>query len=489
MLRALPLSLGGRIDAQGSAPLYMQIIGAIVRDIETGRLTPGTYLPSSRELAADLRINRKTVVLAYDELIAQGWLTSAGTRGTLVSQNFPVLPKTMRNGSAHRVGDVEPHYRMIAPPLRPLALPSGDGIKLDEGTPDGRLFPMEALMQAYRAAIPQTCAAGDVVYRDPLGAPALREALAEMLRRQRGLSPTPAEICVTRGSQHAILLTAQALLKPGDVVLVETLTYEPAVAAFRAVGAAIVPVKLDAQGIDVQDVERLCRKHRVRALFLTPHHQFPTTVSLQPDRRLRLLDLARQFAFAIIEDDYDHDFHFASQPLLPMSAYAPEHVIYIGSLSKSLLPALRIGYIVAPPAVMAALAHAISLSDGMGNNFTEVAAADLVANGTLRRHTRKVRQVYATRRESFAAKLKDLIGDDVAFDMPDGGLAFWLKFPRHDMDRLESKMFTSGLRFAASRSFMTIADAPRGIRIGFASKTEAEAEVAITTLRRALVTL
>ena len=131
----------------------------------------------------------------------------------------------------------------------------------------------------------------------------------------------------------------------------------------------------------VEDVEQLCRLHRVRAIFLTPHHQFPTTVALQPDRRLRLLDLARQFAFAVIEDDYDHEFHFESQPLLPMASYAPERVIYVGSLSKLLLPALRIGYVVAPAKVVDALAQEVMLMDSMGNVVTEDATAELINTG------------------------------------------------------------------------------------------------------------
>ncbi len=161
------------------------------------------------------------------------------------------------------------------------------------------------------------------------------------------------------------------LIRPRDVVLVESLTYLEAVRVVEECGAKIVAVSLDKQGVNVDEVERMCRAHKVRAIFLTPHHQFPTTVALQPDRRLHLLNLARQFGFAVIEDDYDHEFHFESQPLLPMASYAPERVIYVGSLSKLLLPALRIGYIVAPPKVVNALAQQVMLLDSMGNTLTE----------------------------------------------------------------------------------------------------------------------
>lgn len=486
MLRPLPLALGQAIDTSSNTPAYMQIIAAIIRDIESGRLAPGTYLPSSRELAANIGVNRKTIVLAYDELIAQGWLTSAGTRGTLVS---PVYPDPMRKPSRlptlpAATGRID--YRVLPPPERPLALAAGSGLKLDEGAPDGRLFPAKVLASAYRDAVGTKAGADTFAYRDPLGLPELRDSVAEMLRSQRALNVTAENVCITRGSQNGIFLTAQALIRPGDHVIVEALTYEPAVAAFAMLGAKVHAVALDEQGIDVGAVEAVCRRHRIRALFLTPHHQFPTTVTLRPMRRLRLLDLARQFGFAILEDDYDHEFHFASQPLLPMAAYAPEHVIYIGSLSKLLLPALRVGYVVGPPQLLRSLAHGISLTDGMGNIVTEKATAALISNGELRRHARRVRQVYAERRLRFAQRLREALGHKVQFDLPNGGLAFWLRFPGRSMDEIEDNARTLNLRFAASRSFMASDDADRGLRIGFASLDDEEATKAVAALTAAV---
>lgn len=484
MLRPWKMVLREQIDPSRAVPVYMQIIHALIREIESGRLSAGTYLPSSREMASALGVNRKTVVLAYEDLIAQGWLVSAGTRGTMVSRSIDVPPPEAQAVAAGADGEAE--YKFALPPERPLALPGGSGVKLDEGAPDGRLFPAELLTRAYRGAITAASLGNGFQYRDPRGSPALRESIAEMLRSERGLAVSADNVCITRGSQNAIFLAAQVLIRPGDAVIVEELTYEPAVAAFNACGARIVPVRLDEGGINVAEVERACRTERVRALFLTPHHQFPTTVSLRPERRLRILDLARQFGFAVIEDDYDHEFHFESQPLLPMAAYAPGRVIYVGSLSKLLLPALRIGYITAPREVIAAVAHVISLVDGMGNTVTEDAATELIRTGELRRHARKVRQVYARRRAAFAGALEDLFSDIAEFAQPEGGLAFWLRFPdAAQIDRIERNAPARGLRFAQSRSFMTREDAPRGLRLGFASLGEREAHDALRALRAA----
>ncbi len=485
MLRPWTLGLREQINPSQRVPIYVQIIQALIRDIESGRLVSGTYLPSSRDLATALGVNRKTVVLAYEDLIAQSWLVSAGTRGTMVSTS---LPEPKHRVSQSVPSDLAVEYRFLPPPARPLAMPGGCGLKLDEGAPDGRLFPPELLARAYRSAINAASRANRLQYRDPRGSAALRESIAQMLRTQRGLAVTAEEVCITRGSQNGIFLAAQVLIEPGDAVIVEALTYEPGVAAFRAAGARIVAVGLDGGGIDINDVEAACRRYRVRAVFLTPHHQFPTTVSLRPERRLRLLGLARQFGFAVVEDDYDHEFHFESQPLLPMAGYAPDRVIYVGSLSKLLLPALRIGYIVAPLPVIDAVAHRVSLSDGMGNTVTEDAAADLIETGELRRHARKVRQVYLRRRAALAEELRQTMDDIVRFDLPDGGLAFWLQF-EGDLDALETRAAEAGLRFASSRSFMTRDDAPRGLRVGFASLTESEMRQAIAVLRRAATQL
>ena len=488
MTRSWRVVLGDRIDPSRATPLYLQIVHALIHEIERGRLGSGAFLPSSRELAALLSVNRKTVVLAYEDLIAQGWLTSRGTRGTVVSGSLPSTTTRAAGGAAPpaRPSPAVPDYAFRLPPERALATPTGPWLKLDEGSPDGRLFPTEILSRAYRSATRRAARDNRLLYRDPRGSQALRTSIAAMLKAERGLAVTADEICITRGSQNGIFLAARALIVPGDAVLMEALTYEPAVAAFADRGARVVPVGLDDQGVDVVDVERQCRKHRVKAIFLTPHHQFPTTVALRPERRLRLLDLSRQFGFAIIEDDYDHEFHFESQPLLPMASYAPSRVIYVGSLSKLLLPALRIGYIAAPAAFIAAIAHGVSLTDGMGNTLTEDAAAELIDDGELRRHARKATQAYAARRLAFARALEAELGDLARYRVPDGGLAFWLEFPRAaDLDGIEARAPALGLRFASSRSFATSPAAPRGLRLGFASLTEEEAAGALRLLARA----
>ncbi|MFT8464252.1 PLP-dependent aminotransferase family protein [Acetobacter persici] len=489
MLRPRRVPLDITLDPQSGQPLYLQIANAVMQEIERGRLSAGDYLPSTRALADALAVNRKTIVLAFEELVAQGWIETSGTSGTQVSATLPVRPASSRpdkKGDTEKTASPQAGFRYIVAPARALAVLEDHGVKLDEGSPDGRLFPADVLARAYRSALSKVSRYNRLSYADPRGSASLRQTIATMLKTERGLPVNAENICITRGSQHGIFLAAMTLIRPGDIVVVEELTYEPAVMAFQALGADIRTIGLDGDGADVTALEALCATQRIAFVFLTPHHQFPTTVSLHPDRRLKVIELARRYGFAILEDDYDHEFHFESQPLLPMASYAPESVIYVGSLSKLAIPALRLGYVVAPAAVIEALAHHVSIVDGMGNIVTEEAVGALIEEGELRRHARKAARLYAERRDAFALALTEEFGSSITFIPPKGGLAFWLRFADTTiLDRIERNAAALALRFAGSDSYKARPEAPRGLRIGFASMNAEKTRHALRLLKQA----
>jgi GntR family transcriptional regulator / MocR family aminotransferase len=488
VLRPWKISLAERVNRERSLPVYQQIVQALIHDIQRGRLLPGSFLPSSRELAVTLGVNRKTIVLAYDDLVAQGWLASDGTRGTMVSDSLPELAPQLLPIPQSDIGyeGAAPEFK-IYPAADPLpAFVENSALTFDDGAPDARLLSPDVLSRAYRTALRQAARGNWLGYGDPRGSPILREIIANMLTAHRGLVANADNICITRGSQMAIFLAARILVRPGETVVVEALSYSPAWEAFRAAGATVIGAKLDENGLDIDDLENLCRQHKVRALYLTPHHQFPTTVSLTPQRRLRLLDLAGQFGLAIIEDDYDHEFHFEQQPLLPIASYAPRRTIYVGSMSKLLLPGLRIGYVAAAPDVIRLLANETVIIDRQGNVPTELAVAELIQSGELHRHSRKALQVYLRRRNAFAQLLRDNFGDAIDFKVPDGGLAFWVKFRDPAvLDVIERDSPSCGVRFLPSRTFAITPHKQRGLRLGYASHNVEEAAEAVRRLRRA----
>jgi GntR family transcriptional regulator / MocR family aminotransferase len=419
------------ISRTTDASVHQQIIHALIEEIRTGRLPPGFVLPGSRKFADQLKVNRKTVVQAYEELIAQGWLTADATRATFVSADFPVMDQAPA-GARGRAGRVvaQPDFPLLhrRPNLEFLA-PMKGMLCFDDGAPDTRLAPVEVLARAYRRALLEAVKANRLGYGDPKGSLRLRQAVATMLKTDRGLSCTPDNICLVRGSQMGIYLAARLLVQPGDVVVMEALSYPPAREAFLAAGAEIATVGIDGQGLQLDELERLCRKRRVRAVYITPHHQFPTTVVLRPERRLYLMLLAEQFGFALIEDDYDHEFQFDHRPMLPLASADQGHkVIYIGSMSKLLTPSLRVGYMHGSTSVIERAAAEIMVIDRQGDPATEAAVAELMETGAIKRHTRHVLKHYAERRTVLADSLKDAFGDDVDFTLSAGGLAIWVDF-------------------------------------------------------------
>jgi GntR family transcriptional regulator/MocR family aminotransferase len=484
MLRPWDLQI---VLERGPVPAWSQIADALIEAIRRGRLAPGTALPGTRVLAERLRVNRKTVGQAYEELIAQGWLTAEPTRGTFVSAMLPIIePETI---AAQAPRGPAFSLRGDAPDLA-VSLTGSDILRFDDGTPDTRLLPAELVARAYRRALLARARRNQLGYGDPRGTLALREAVAAMLRADRGLNCGPENICITRGSQMGIYLAARLLAGPGDRVGIEALSYPPARAAFVAAGAQIVQVGLDGRGMRIEELEALCREQPLRAIYITPHHQFPTTVVLPQQRRLQLLALADQFGFAIIEDDYDHEFHFGHRPLLPLaSTHGFDRLIYIGSLSKLFSPSLRIGYLVAAEDVVSRAAAEIMLIDRQGDPVTEAAAAELMVSGALKSHTRKVLRIYAQRREMLASLLTGYLNENVEFTLPLGGLAVWVNFAAGiDVAALAAETLRHGLEFTPGQRFATNGTITNGARLGFAGLDDQELKHAVERLAAAIRT-
>ena len=243
-----------------------------------------------------------------------------------------------------------------------------------------------------------------------------------MLSVTRGLALDPASIMVTRGSQMALALLARALIRPGDAVAVENPGYRPAWEAFKLAGAEVLPVHVDEGGLDVRALRQLIARRRIRAVYVTPHHQFPTTVTLSGPRRLELLDLAAHERFAVIEDDYDHEFHYSGKPVLPMASLDQAGVVaYVGTLSKVLAPGLRLGFVAAPPDLVEQLIAYRSFVDLQGDHVLECAIAQMLEDGLIQRHVRKMRRVYRARLGALAAALRQQLGHFLTFREPSGG--------------------------------------------------------------------
>lgn len=286
----------------------------------------------------------------------------------------------------------------------------------------------------------------------------------------------------------ALDLTARALVIPGDGVAVEAVGYRAAWSAFQRAGARLHPIPVDSEGMQVDDLQEVARAGRLRAVHLTPQHQYPTTTVLSPRRRLALLELARAHRLAIVEDDYDHEFHYEGRPVLPLaSADASGLVVYVGSLAKILAPGLRIGFVVGPRALIDRLAQERALIDRHGPTVVEAAVADLLEEGEVARHARRVRRIIRRRRDVLAAALARHLPDALSFQIPGGGMALWARAARgidvlawHRRARQAGVLFQSGADFSFDGRTLPY------LRLGFAGCDDRQLETAARRLARSL---
>lgn len=483
------------LDPRSETPLYLQIARTLTDDVLRGRLRPGDRLPGSRTLAQALGVHRSTVVAAYAELEAQGWTEGRPGSATRIALTSPdVVPERaadaalVRPGAAAQLGfDLGAPAADLFLPARGVKPPAG-ALRLWGGVPDVRLVSSERLGRALRRAARRAGGALLDYAEDPGGDPALRAALAAMLSATRGLAVGAEDVFVTQGSQMALDLSARALVRRGDRVAVEALGYRAAWGAFQRAGARLVPIAVDEEGIDVEALKVQARRGRLKAVHVTPQHHYPTTVVLSPRRRLALLELARAHRFAILEDDYDHEFHYEGRPVLPLaSADAHGLVVYIGSLAKILAPGLRIGFVVAARPFLARLADERTLADRHGTRVVEAAVAELMEDGEVQRHARRARRIYQERRDILIAALGRHLEGALFFRIPAGGMALWARAaPGIDVSRWSERARAAGVYFQTGGDFTFDRSAPPYLRLGFALCNERELETAARRLARCL---
>ena len=474
----------------GDGPMFQRIAQAVVDDIRRGRLVAAQRLPGSRALAAELGVHRNTVLAALAELAAQGWIETLPARGTFVAESLPDTPLT-RAPSMKRPGRSAAMGFALPPALRLSPLQSGEvsrgELQFSAGVPDPRLFPIDELARAWRRVVRRD---GHrlLTYTSPEGHPPLREALAAMLRAIRGLACTAEDVLVVRGSQMAIDLCARGLLQPGDRVAVESLGYRPAWDAMRLAGAELVPVPVDGSGIDVSAIARLAARKPLRAVYLTSHHQYPTTVTLAPARRLALAALAREHRLIVLEDDYDHEFHYEGRPVPPLAAADDGgHVVYLGTLSKILAPGLRLGFLIAPPPVIARLGALRAAMDRQGDRPMEAAVAELIEDGELERHVRRMRTAYMARRDALATYLRTRLAGAVTFEVPRGGISLWMQIaPDIDIARWLAACAARGIHISPGSRYTFAGDDPGAFRLVFSALTPAELDRATAVMTATL---
>lgn len=420
-MQAPPDLLDAPMQASRQAgPLQRQLLQRLKQSILDGRLTAGARLPASRELAAELGISRNTVLIAYEHLAAEGYVV-ADRQGTRVA---PLSGRAATGAAA------EPAATRLARRVAELVPPYAAGeaeMPLRPGTPALARFPLAAwrrsLERAWRTAPP-----GALGYGDPAGEPALRAAIAQHVGVSRGVRCDAAQVVITEGAQDALNLCVKLLADPGDTAWVEDPGYRGARSALRAADLRVVPVPVDPDGLAAD--EALWRRAPPRVVYVSPSHQYPTGAVLSAARRLDLIARAAACGAWILEDDYDSEFRHQGEPIAAMQGLAPHApVLYVGTFSKTMFPALRLGFAVLPPQVARQARGALGELLRGGHRLEQLALADFIDTGQFVRHLGRMRRLYRQRQQALRDALAAHL--DVPHDVLGGrgGMHLTLRLP------------------------------------------------------------
>jgi GntR family transcriptional regulator/MocR family aminotransferase len=480
----LPYATLIEINRNAVTPVFLQIANAIILYIKKGIIPAQTRLPGTRQLAEILGVHRKTVIAAFEELYVQGWIEQIPSRGTFVSKQIPEIKPRLLEPSEKKYPEHTGFFIKDNPVITNPVIQHRKMPGFDDGFPDIRLAPLDILGRKYRNILSRGFQQHLLGYTETYGNQFLREKLAGYIHQTRGLAVSASHICITRGSVMGIDLVARTLLSSGDKVLVGDPNYFTANMIFQNTGAKLIKIAVDKNGISADAIEDICKTQPIRLLYITPHHHYPTTVTLSAERRVRILQLAEKYGFAILEDDYDFDFHYRSSPILPLaSADSQGMVIYVGSLAKAIAPAMRIGYVVAPTNLIEKLGYLRRLTDRQGDNVLEQAIAEMFEEGEIQRHLKKAQREYHYRRDFFCKTLSETCGSFIKFDVPEGGLAIWGEFDNKiNLQVLSEKAYTKGLWISNGKYYNTTSLPLNATRLGFASMTPEESENTVKML-------
>ncbi|MGJ0127895.1 PLP-dependent aminotransferase family protein [Pantoea sp. RHCKP32] len=454
--------------------LYQRIKEAILQ----GQLAAGSRLPATRQLALDLGVSRNTVLNVWAQLQAEGYLTSdrQGSRVTPLALPVRQAEETMPDSwpLANRIDAFQhsPWFDTGALPLRP-------------GIPALNHFPMAAWRGAMSQVMSQT-SPQRLGYGDPLGEPELRAVLAQQLRITRGVRCDAAQIVITEGTQQALMLCVALLTNPGDYGWLEEPGYRGARAAFRTGELNVVPIPTDHQGMAPRSADWAVTPPRL--IYTTPTHQYPTGAVMSAARRLALIAAARQQQAWIIEDDYDGDFHYHGEPITAMqgmSVNAP--VIYLGSFSKTLFPALRIGFMVLPASLVSRLRPALDQLLRGGNRLEQLALTRFILNGDYRRHLGKMRRLYRQRQTWLRSELQRAAGRAVPLLGGESGMHLVLPLDSQRDDRaIARRLHQAGFAPAALSAFCLTEPAQSGLVMGYGNSSDTQITAATRLLSRLL---
>jgi DNA-binding transcriptional MocR family regulator len=419
------------IDFNGSEPVYRQIAVEIRRSILDGRMAVGSRLPATRDLAQTLGVNRNTVVAAFDTLANEGWVTSQTGRGTFVAERRPTPTASpsvadgemlrsgfSRTAESASVGGLQSIYR--------LAIQQG-GISFVGSYPAADLLPVSSFAESLSTVLAENGAAV-LGYGPTAGSPQLRETIAKKMRDDGSVVESDS-ILITSGAQQAIELVFRTFVERGDSVVIEQPTYTGAISVLNALGARIVGVGVDDEGLRPDLLEVALERHRPKILYVQPTFHNPTAAVMSAERRAQVVALCRRFNCLIVEDDWAGELRFEGDAEPTLHALDPTNVIYLSTFSKKLMPGIRIGWVAAPDTVLEKLVELKRLQDCGSSPLIQAALDHFLRAGGLTKHLEKAIPAYRARRDSICDALATHMPKEAVFRRPIGGMFVWVTLP------------------------------------------------------------
>lgn len=467
------------LDRSATIPLYRQLYSCLRQAILSRQLLPGMRLPASRTLAEELDVSRNTVLAAFEQLRDEGYVEARVGAGTFVTHDLPDNLLRVRGRTQQPSGAPSPP---TAPAKKQLSergqLLTGMELSAFQdherprafrpGIPALDAFPIETwsrlTARRWRSVPPSVLS-----YSDSAGYPPLREAIAEYLQTSRGVHCTPRQVIIVSGTQQAITLAAHVLLGTEDVVWIEEPGYPRARGAFRWAGARVVPVPLDEEGLDIEAGIR--RDDTARLAYVTPSHQYPMGMTMSLRRRLELLDWAAQSDTWILEDDYDSEYRYEGRPIAALQGLDNAgRTIYVGTFSKVLFPALRLGYVVVPRRLVDAFVAGRTLVDRCPPLIQQMVVADFIREGHFEQHLRRMRTLYAARQSALLDAVDRQLGTDLSISSDKAGLHLTGLLPPDLDDRAISHALEEADIVAPPLSFYSTHERDRGgLVLGYAA--------------------
>ena len=413
--------------------IYIQISQQIINAIQRGYLAEGSALPGTRKFSTLFDINRNTAVAIYDELASQGWVDIIANKGTFVL--MPEKKTAAIKGVVQGLDKLKAYPETAGFPFQSsfnLASTEEYSVSkyvINDGQPDLRLHPTYQFSKWYSASMKRGSLISKWNQTQEQSYTTFSRQLCNYLNATRGFHIKPNNIISTRSTEMSLYIVSQLLIKNKDVVLVGNLSHYKSNMIFQQAGANIITIPVDDHGIDVDFIEKNFTKHSIRCVYVCAHRQYPTAVTLTPERRLKLLQLAKVYQFAIIEDDFDYDFQFDGSAMLPMASSDGEGiVIYLGRLGQSFFPSFQIGFVVAPENIIKEAKNYLQILDKQGDLIQKQILTELISEGEIHRLIKKNITIYKQRRDYLCARLTIHFKDDATWQVPVGGLAVWLCF-------------------------------------------------------------